>query len=106
MRIRAFAPAEIAQASGVVLDGVPGYDAVILQGDIVAGAAKAELILKFLHNGITGEFQQCAVRLEHAGARWRLADAQDRPVPLVVVRTWALPILGTVGIDTLEGICP
>lgn len=107
VRVREFTPDEIARASGVVLDGRPGHDAVILQGDIVAGRSSAALNLRFLHNGLTSEFRQCAVKLDHAhGAAWRLVDSRNRAVPLVVVKTWALPLFGTIGIDTLQGICP
>ena len=106
-RVRSFSPDEIARTQGVVLDGTPGHDAVILQGDIVPGQPSTTLHLKFLHNGITGEFYQCAVMLDHAeGTPWRLKNAPPGGFPLVVVRTWAVPLFGTVGIDTVEGICP
>ncbi|HEV2549020.1 MAG TPA: hypothetical protein VGU20_16890 [Stellaceae bacterium] len=106
-RVRSFTPDEIARTQGVVLDGTPGHDAVILQGDIVAGQPSTTLHLKFLHNGITGEFYQCAVTLDHTeGAPWRLGNRRPDAFPVVVVRTWAMPFFGTVGIDTVEGICP
>jgi hypothetical protein len=106
-RVRSFTPDEIARTQGVVLDGTPGHDAVILQGDIVPGQPSTTLHLKFLHNGITGEFYQCAVTIDHAaGAPWRLAHARADAFPVVVVRTWAVPLFGTIGIDTVEGICP
>jgi hypothetical protein len=105
--VRSFTPDEIARTQGVVLDGTPGHDAVILQGDIVPGQPSTTLHLKFLHNGITGEFYQCAVTIDRAeGAPWRLAHARADAFPVVVVRTWAVPLLGTIGIDTVEGICP
>jgi len=106
LEIREFTPAEIASDQGVVLDGTPGHDAVKLRGRIVAGATAAPLVVSYLHNGIIGEFRECDVALERNGLDWRLIDAESRSVPLVVVRTWALPLLGTVGIDTLQGICP
>ena len=28
-----------------------------------------------------------------------------RPVSLVIVKTWGMPVIGTVGIETLQGIC-
>jgi hypothetical protein len=105
-QVRSFTPHEIARTQGVVLDGTPGHDAVILQGDIVPGRPSTTLHLKFLHNGITGEFYQCAVTLDRAeGAPWRLANARREAFPVVVVRTWAVPLFGTIGIDTVEGIC-
>jgi hypothetical protein len=105
-RVRSFTPDEIARTQGVVLDGAPGHDAVILQGDIVPGHPSTTLHLKFLHNGIIGEFYQCEVTLDRAqGAPWHLANARPEAFPVVVVRTWAVPLFGTLGIDTVEGIC-
>ncbi len=106
-RVRSFTPDEIARTQGVVLDGTPRHDAVILQGDIVPGQSSTTLHLRFLHNGITGEFYQCAVTLDRTeGTPWRLANARAGAFPVVVVRTWAVPLFGTIGIDTVEGICP
>jgi hypothetical protein len=79
---------------------------VILQGQIVAGMTKASLVIRFLYNGLYGEFRQCRVTLTRGqSGNWQLLDAQKRTVPLVVVKTWALLIIGTVGIETLQGIC-
>jgi hypothetical protein len=107
IRIREFTPGEIAADHGVVLDGVPGHDAVMLQGQIVAGTTTAALAIRYLHNGFTGEFRQCDVMLDRGqGGDWHLVTAQNRAVPpLVVVKTWGLPLIGTVGIETLQGIC-
>ena len=105
-QIREFTPAEIAADQGVVLDGTPGHDAIKLRGRIVAGAPAASLVVSYLHNGLVGEFRECGVSLERTGQNWRLLNAESRRVPLVIVRTWALPLIGTVGIDTLQGICP
>lgn len=103
--IREFALSEIASPAGAVLDGSPGHDAVILQGRI-PGAAAAHLVVKYLYNGITNEYRKCDVTLDR-GERlnWRLLGTERRDVTLIVVKTWALPIIGTVGIETLEGLC-
>lgn len=106
VRVREFALRELASERGAVLDGVPGHDAVILRGEIAAGANTAALVVRFLHNGFTGEFRDCRVVLARdRDASWHLLDAANRPVPLVVVKTWELPLVGTVGIETLEGAC-
>jgi hypothetical protein len=105
-KIREFTPAEIAADQGVVLDGTRGHDAIKLRGRIVPGAPEASLVVSYLHNGLVGEFRECGVSLERNGPNWLLVNAENRRVPLVVVRTWALPLIGTVGIDTLQGICP
>ena len=101
-----FSPAEVATARGAVLDGTPGHDAVVLRGQIGAGATSVPLVVTFLYNGFTGEYRACHATLDRvAGGGWRLMDANDRPVSLVVVKTWGLPVIGTVGIAALQGIC-
>lgn len=106
VRVRELTPHDIGSAKGAVLDGRPGHDAVILHGEIVAGRSTQTLVIEFLHNGLTNEFRACPVALDRGPHRaWHLVDAHNAPVPLVVVKTWALPVIGTVGIATLQGIC-
>ena len=101
-----FSLAEIASQRGAVLDGRPGHDAVILRGHIADEAASTPLTVEFLHNGLTGEYRNCRLTLEHDAAnRWHLLDGGGRRTNLIVVETWGLPIVGTVGIDTLRGVC-
>jgi hypothetical protein len=106
IHVREFSPAEVATARGAVLDGTPGHDAVVLRGQIGAGATSVPLVVTFLYNGFTGEYRACRATLDRvAGGGWRLMDADDRPVSVVVVKTWGLPVIGTVGIAALQGIC-
>jgi hypothetical protein len=101
-----FTPAELASDHGAVLDGVPGHDAVLLKGIVSPAQSTVPLVLSFLHNGFTGEYRGCDTALMRGpDDRWHLLDAQQRPVSLVIVKTWGLPLVGTVGIETVEGIC-
>jgi hypothetical protein len=103
---RDFSPAEVASDRGAVLDGRPGHDAVILRGRIAAGTGSAALTLDFLRNGLTGEYRQCGFSLDRdADNRWHLFDASGRRESLIVIETWSLPLLGTIGIDDVRGIC-
>jgi hypothetical protein len=96
----------IASSKGAVLDGQPGHDAVILQGALPSPGGAAQLAVRYLYNGITGEWRQCGVTLRLGSERhWQLENARHEKVPAVLVRTWSLPVLGTAGIATLEGIC-
>jgi hypothetical protein len=96
----------IASSKGAVLDGQPGHDAVILQGALPGRAGAAPLAVRYLYNGITGEWRQCGITLRLGAERhWQLANAVYETVPEVLVRTWSLPVLGTAGIETLDGIC-
>jgi hypothetical protein len=106
VHVRDFSLAEIASPHGAVLDGVPGHDAVILQGQIPPAATAASLAVTFLYNGITGESRACSITLDRRPERrWHLTNSRNQDVSLVVVKTWALPVIGTVGIETLQGIC-
>ncbi len=106
IRVREFSPAAIASRRGVVLDGMPGHDAILLQGLIAPGAATTSLAVSYLYNGITGETRECRVTLDRGqGTSWRLINARNQPVSLIVVKTRVLPIIGTIGIETLQGIC-
>jgi hypothetical protein len=103
---RDFLPAEMASDRGAVLDGRPGHDAVILRGRIAAGTTSAALTLDFLRNGLTGEYGHCGFSLVRDGYnRWHLVDALGRPESSIVIETWSLPLVGTVGIDDVHGIC-
>jgi hypothetical protein len=106
VKVREFSPSDIASEKGVVLDGAPGHDAVILQGNIVEGHSSDQLVVKYLYNGLTDQFRECRVALKRGGdVGWHLVNADNRRVPLVVVETWSLPLVGTVGIKTLQGLC-
>jgi hypothetical protein len=60
----------------------------------------------FLYNGITGESRECSITLDRRQeTSWHLMNSRNQDVSLIVVKTWALPIIGTVGIETLQGIC-
>lgn len=106
MEIKEFTRDLIASSQGAVLDGRPGHDAVILQGSLPMATADAHLLVRYLYNGITGEWRQCGVtlRLGREGY-WHLENGLRQQVPEVLVRTWSLPVIGTAGIQTLEGIC-
>lgn len=104
---RDFTLAEVASDRGAVLDGRPGHDAVILRGRIAAHAGSAALTVAFLRNGMTGEYRDCHVTLARDPAKaWHLLDAAGQRTSAIVVQTWGLPLVGTLGIDTLRGICP
>lgn len=106
VKVREFAPRDIASEKGVVLDGRPGHDAVILQGNIIEGRSSDQLVVKFLYNGLTDQFRECRFVLKRGrDVGWHLVNAENRRVPLVVVETWSLPLVGTVGIKTLQGLC-
>ena len=103
---REFSPDEVASDRGAVLDGRPGHDAVILRGRIGTRTASTPLMLEFLRNGLTGEYRRCALTLARDTANaWHLLDARGRQEDRIVVETWGLPVIGTLGIANVRGVC-
>jgi hypothetical protein len=101
-----FPVARIESERGAVLDGRPGHDAIILKGRFGPGSAGAALVIRYLHNGVTNEYRQCAVSIEQGPqGGWRLLNARHENVSSIAVETWALPLIGVVGIATLDGAC-
>jgi hypothetical protein len=106
VHVREFTPAEISSSRGAVLDGVPGHDALTLRGDLNDDKTTVPLLVSFLYNGLTGEYHSCTTTLlRGSDRRWRLLDARQRQVSLVRVQTWGLPLVGTVGIAAIQGLC-
>ncbi len=106
IRSREFPVALIESSYGAVLDGIPGHDAVILQGRFARPSTSAELVVRYLYNGIHSEYRQCAVSINRSqDAEWHLFNVLHQKVARIVVQTWALPLIGTVGIANLEGAC-
>jgi len=101
-----FPVAVLASKRGAVLDGVPGHDAIILQGRIATPPRRTELVTSYLYNGFTGEYRSCPLILDRApGAGWRLVNRFSRTISHIVVRTRDMPLIGPIGIADLEGAC-
>jgi hypothetical protein len=106
VRIREFTAAQLAADRGAVLDGRPGHDALLLRMDIGAGKADIPLVVTYLYNGVTGEYRTCNGSLSRAlDGNWHLVNGQGHDVSVLVVKTWGVPVVGTIGIESVQGIC-
>jgi len=106
VKIEEFPMAVVESLHGAVLDGVPGHDAIILQGHFSTPSGKATLVTSFLYNGFTSEYRSCQMTLARTpDASWRLADRLNRTVSHIVVRTRDMPLIGAFGIANLDGAC-
>lgn len=106
-RVEEFPVSQIASTHGAVLDGAQGHDAVIVRGSVSPRDGHAQLVTSYLYNGLTGEYRSCPIRIDRAdaAAAWRLVNRFNETVSHIVVRTRSIPLLGTIGIDDLEGVC-
>jgi hypothetical protein len=91
---------------GAVLDGIPGHDAIILQGNFSMPSDRTELVASYLYNGFTGEYRSCSIALDRTSdAGWRLVNGFDQTVSHIVVRTRDMFVIGPFGIANLDGAC-
>jgi hypothetical protein len=97
-----FPLSQIQSADGVVLDGDATHKVFILQGTIDAQKGSGLLTVKYLANGLTGEYQQCGgIKLQRAqDQKWSLFNYKNQPLTKIEVVTWAL------GISTVQNVCP
>jgi hypothetical protein len=106
VKIDEFALAVVESSHGAVLDGVPGHDAIILQGQFSRPPRRAALVISYLYNGFTSEYRSCPITLDQApDAGWALVNRFDQIVWHIVIRTRRIPVIGMFGIATLEGAC-
>jgi hypothetical protein len=88
--------------SGAVLDGDGKHKAIVLRGSIDSTAGKADLVVTYLANGLSGRQKDCPARMvRDESGQWHIVNIYDQKwVDHLVVRTRAL------GIATIQGICP
>jgi hypothetical protein len=101
-----FLPAVVEGSHGAVLDGVPGHDAIILQGKLAMSAGKIRLVTSYLYNGFTGEYRTCQITLGRTPDEgWRLFNRSAQSISHIVIKTRQIPVIGAFGIAGLEGAC-
>lgn len=106
IKIVEFPPTIVESPQGAVIDGIPGHDAIVLHGRLPSPPGNGTLEISYLYNGFTGEYHSCQIALDRMpNSGWRLVNRFDQTVSLIMVRLRHLPVIGVVGIDTLEGAC-
>jgi hypothetical protein len=106
MKIVEFPEAVMESRRGAVLDGRPGYDAIVLRGHLPTAPGNVGLAISWLYNGITGEYRDCKLTLHWASdTGWRLTDSFDKVVSHIDIVTRSIPVVGIIGIANLEGAC-
>lgn len=108
--LRKFTVAQMMAPQGVVLVKEQGYDAVLLQARADASpissrqnaGAKFNVEVRYLQNALTGDYGRCQLALEKGDeGSWFLRNVQSgNKISKILVKTW------TMGITTLQGVCP
>lgn len=98
---------DIESSDGVTLDGDATHRAVILQGPIDSKQGRADLVVTYLYNGITGSYRQCQVKMSRSSQdEWSLVNAYTGQV-IQEIRTLTWSMFGqTLGISTIQNVCP
>lgn len=84
-------------SNGAVLEEQQGVQALVLTGQPAAG----KLAIRYVANGMSGEYKSCNMNLVKDGANYSLQNAYTGgPLRTAKVITWSL------GITTIQGLCP
>ncbi len=99
---KSFSVLQLSEADGAVLEEERGVKAVSLHGKVNSQTGQSSLFIRFVANGMTGEFKTCAMQaVRNAQGIWQLLNARSlKPITQAKMLTWAL------GFRTIEGICP
>lgn len=92
----------IESRDGVVLGQGQGIEAIFLRGTIPPRGDRADLVIRYLSNGVLRHFAECRIGLQRLGPyNWQRVNAYTGvPIKSIQVRTWML------GISTLANVCP
>jgi hypothetical protein len=92
----------LSSKDGAILEAQQGVNAIILSGAINSQAGTGALVVHFIYNGLSGEYHTCNLNVErNSSGVWGAINAYTgQPVTAAKVTTYS------IGIQTIEGICP
>jgi hypothetical protein len=99
---KTFPIAALGTADGAVLEEGQGVKALAVLGSIDSAAGVGQVTFRYIYNGLTGRYKTCPADLKRSSAGdWTLFNhTTGTPIIGAKMITWSL------GIDTLQGICP
>jgi len=96
-----FSLATLAGGDGAVLEEQQGVKAIELLGHVNSAAGTGQFVIHYVANGLSGSYSDCNVNLQRGSSGWVLINAYTgQPVKTAKIITYSL------GITTIEGICP
>lgn len=92
---------DIESKEGVVLASRSGYDVLLMNGNLDRESQEGKFTIRYLSNGLSKRYESCDFFLRKAKNSWFIQNAYTKAkVTKVNVTSWSL------GITTIEGICP
>ncbi len=92
---------DIEKPAGVTLAEAQGHKVLLLQGLLDRATQEGRFHVKYLSNGLTNSYKTCDFLLKKSGQGWYVKNAYTgQKVTTMRVVSW------TLGITTLQGICP
>lgn len=92
---------EVESSAGAVLAMVQGKKALILNGKLDRATQEGRFVIRYLSNGLFNSYKSCEFNLRRTSKGWYVQNAYNgQAVPHVKVITHSL------GISTLQGLCP
>ncbi|MGZ3695393.1 MAG: hypothetical protein ACXWQO_14850 [Bdellovibrionota bacterium] len=106
--IRSFGPGsgaaflrDIESSEGGVLFEGQGHKVVLMQGKLNRETQEGRFQMRYLANGLTNNYEACDVLLKKDDKGWFLQNAYtNKKITAAKLITWSL------GLSTLQGICP
>ncbi|NBU21934.1 DUF2183 domain-containing protein [bacterium] len=98
-----FSPADLEK--GVVLLNRSNYNILTLSSPRFLPDAGGTLTLTYLYNGITGSFDHLTMDLHKINGKWTFMThdgADSRPFTSMFMKAKKLPLIGVVGIESIE----
>lgn len=98
---KAFLLSVIEGKEGAVLYEASGRKAIILSGKLDRATQQGRFTLKYLANGLSMRYESCDFVLDRSGSNWLVKNAYTGGlVREARITSWSM------GITTIEGICP
>lgn len=93
---------DMATGDGAVLEEQQGVKALELKGTVDANKGTGTLVFHYIANGFSGEYKDCNLNvMRDSSGQWIAINAYtNQPVTAAKIITYSL------GITTLDGICP
>lgn len=97
---KTFTTADVAK--GVVLFEQDKYKVLLLKGTVDARTQEGSFTMSYLFNAPLSTYKTCNFTLRRDNTGWFIENAYTNEKPITTIKV----VQGSMGVDTLQGICP